>query len=62
MTDITPKMKHAAALRELRMRRKVYPRQVKARRMKQADADHEIAVMQAIADDYAERDLLGGTD
>lgn len=34
--------------RELIMRRKVYPRRVENRTMRQGDADRQIAVMQAI--------------
>jgi hypothetical protein len=35
--------------REARMRRRVYPRWVAEGRMQQADADHQIACMEAIA-------------
>ena len=37
--------------REIAMRKAVYPKWVESGRMKQAKADHEIAVMEAIADD-----------
>lgn len=37
-----------AAQRELAMRRNVYPKRVQAGKMKQVDADREIAAMEAI--------------
>ena len=48
-----------AATRELIMRRRVYPRWVKQGRMMQEKASREIALMEAIRDDYAEPDLFG---
>lgn len=50
--------KRACAYRELKMRRRVYPRWVADGRMTQAEADREIALMQAIAEDYAEPNLF----
>jgi hypothetical protein len=41
--------------RELRMRRRVYPRWVELGKMKMRQAEHEIEVMEAIADDYRKR-------
>lgn len=38
--------------RELNMRKSVYPKWVQAGKLKQIDADHRIAVMQKILDDY----------
>jgi len=38
--------------REIKMRRRVYPRWVEAGRMTQQHADHEIACMETIAEDY----------
>jgi hypothetical protein len=38
--------------RELALRRSVFPKRVREGRMKQAHADHEIACMEAIIDDY----------
>ena len=38
--------------RELRMRKKVYPRRVADKHMTQKTADHEIACMEAIVRDY----------
>ena len=47
------------ALREIRQRQRVYPRLVADGRLSQADADRQIAIMRAIADDYrAEERLL----
>lgn len=53
--------KLAAVEREIRMRRRVYPRWVADRKMSEAKAEAEIAVMEAIAKDYreqAEKDRL----
>lgn len=44
--------KRAAIQRELKMRRRVYPKWVRDGRMAAADADREIAVMEAILADY----------
>jgi hypothetical protein len=38
--------------REIRLRRRVYPNRVETGRMRQADADREIAAMEAILADY----------
>ncbi|WP_439137522.1 hypothetical protein [Roseicyclus sp.] len=51
--------KRAAAERELKFRRRVYPRWIENGKMTQKEADKQIALMQAIADDYAEPDLFG---
>lgn len=56
----TDAQKRACVDREVKMRRRVYPRWVESGRMAQADADREIAVMEAIARDYAPRDLFDG--
>lgn len=48
----TDKQKRDAALREVRMRRRVYPRWVQDGKMTEEDAAREITIMQAIADDY----------
>lgn len=40
------------ATRELAIRRAVYPKRVESRRMKQAECDREIALMEAIVADY----------
>lgn len=44
--------KLAAIEREIKLRRRVYPRQVAAGNMTQALADAQIAVMEEIAADY----------
>jgi hypothetical protein len=46
--------KHEAALRELKKRKQVYPRLIMTRRMSSEQAEWQIAVMEAIAADYAE--------
>lgn len=38
--------------REIKMRKRVFPRRVQQGKMKQAEADREIACMEAIAEDY----------
>jgi hypothetical protein len=48
------------ALREIGQRRRVYPRLISQGKLRQADADRQIALMQAIADHYAEPDLFAG--
>lgn len=50
--------KRACAEREAKMRRRVYPRWVEQKKMTQAEADREIAIMAAIAADYAEPTLI----
>lgn len=53
----------AAAEREVRFRERVYARQVQIKRMSQAKADEEIALMKAIAAhlrEQAQRDSLFG--
>ena len=47
--------KAKCAEREVAQRRRVYPRLVESRRMKQAEADRQIALMEAIAADYRAR-------
>ncbi len=46
--SITRKDLAACANRELALRRKVYPRFIEQGKMKRAEADREIALMQAI--------------
>ena len=48
--------KRACAERELKQRKHVYPRLISQGRMSQEFADRQIALMQAIAADYAEPD------
>jgi hypothetical protein len=52
MTTIDNATKLLCLERELRMRRRVYPRWVELGKMKMRDAEHEIKTMEAIADDY----------
>lgn len=52
MTEITNKDKAQCAEREVKQRQRVYSRWVADGRMAQAFADRQIAVMQAIAEDY----------
>lgn len=54
-TTFTADDKRAAAEREAKMRRRVYPRWIAEGRMTQTMADREIAIMDAIAADYAEK-------
>jgi hypothetical protein len=49
---ITAIQKHAEAKREAAMRRRLYPRWVSEGRMKQEAADTQIAIMEAIVEDY----------
>ena len=49
---MTNQEKYDCAVRELAMRRRVYTRWVSLGKMTQEKADREIALMQAIADDY----------
>ena len=51
--------KMMAAQRELDMRRRVYPRRVEEGKMTQDAASRQIALMQAIVDDYA---IIAATD
>jgi hypothetical protein len=48
-------VKHRAVLRELRMRKDVYPRRVAAGKMSPHQAGEEIAIFEQIAEDYAQK-------
>lgn len=48
--EITLEQQIACVRRELALRQRVYPKWVSAGRMKQADADKELAAMQAVHD------------
>lgn len=50
MFDETEKLK--CLEREIAMRRRVYPKWIASGKLKQEKADREIAIMEAIADDY----------
>jgi hypothetical protein len=56
---ITREEKRLCVARELRMRKRVYPRWVADGRMTQAEAEREIATMGAILRDYEQPDLFG---
>lgn len=57
---ISREQKRLCIERELKMRRRVYPRWVADNRMSQQKADEEVATMEAILADYQEPDLFGG--
>lgn len=48
----TAQQKREAVEREVKMRQRVYPRWIADGRMTNAKADHEIKVMETIAEDY----------
>lgn len=54
-TAFTAAQKAQCAAREVAQRRRVYPRLVAGNRMTQAQADREIAIMEAIAEEYLAR-------
>lgn len=60
MSRFTSEDKRRAAAREAALRRNVYRKRVAEGRMRQEDADREIAIMDEIAADYAveEQQLL----
>lgn len=55
---ITTEDKRRCLKREIAMRKSVYPGWIASGRMTRAQADREIAVMEAILADYQEPDLL----
>lgn len=50
--EFTREEKLKAIAREISLRRNVYPGKVESGRMKQAEADYQLAIMIAIAKDY----------
>ena len=56
----TDEEKYECARREVKMRRKVYPRWIAMGKMGQEDAMRQIAIMEAIARDYKPEDLFDG--
>lgn len=52
LIEFTQADKLNAIKREIAMRRSVYPRWVNSGKMKQSDADYQIAIMEQIAKDY----------
>jgi hypothetical protein len=55
----TRQEKLACAERELRLRKRAYPRWLANGRITPGDAQRELALMEAIAEDYREPDLFG---
>ena len=55
MITFTAAEKHRAVLREIEMRKSVYPRRVMAGQMSQSQANRQVAIMEAIAADYAKQ-------
>jgi hypothetical protein len=51
--SFTREEKRACLVRELRLRKKAYPRWVRAGRLRQEDAEREVAVLEAIIEDYS---------
>lgn len=58
MPDITLADKLSCVRRELRLRRELYPGFVQRERMTQAQADFQLACMEAIVFDYEERTVV----
>jgi hypothetical protein len=50
--------KREAVEREAKMRRRVYPRWIKQKKMSQREAYKQIALMDEIADDYRKKELV----
>ena len=59
MPKFTTSQKRTAIEREIRMRERVFPRRVRDNKMTQAEADHEIGIMQDILLDYAAAEHIG---
>jgi hypothetical protein len=53
MTRFSASDKHKAIVREIEMRKFVYPRRVQSGQISQRQADEQIAIMEEIAADYA---------
>lgn len=51
----TNEQKHECALREVRQRRRVYPRLIEQAKMSPSTANDQILMMEEIAADYGER-------
>ena len=52
MNTYSTKQKHKAIMRELNLRKRVYPRWIEQKRMSPHMASEEISIMEAIALDY----------
>lgn len=59
---ISRREKFDCAMREVKMRKRVYPRWVEAGRLTPQKAEIEIAIMEAIAEDYRDPGLFDGED
>lgn len=59
MTTYSLASQIAEVERELRMRREVYPRLVTTRKLRQAEADMRIAIMQSVLDTLTRLSLVG---
>lgn len=53
----TREEKRACLVRELRLRKRAYPRWINAGKLRPEDAAREIALMEALIDDYSEEEL-----
>jgi len=62
MTDVTLAEMAAEAKRELAMRQRLYPRWVEDGRMKAHQAERQIAVMAAIAEELGEREMAAANE
>lgn len=60
MSTYTAAEKLRELRREIGQRENVYPRLVAAGKLTQQKADRQMAILRAIAEDYAEADLFGG--
>lgn len=58
MTVYTDEDKFRCAERELKLRRRAYPRWVELGKMDAKVAEREIAIMEAIAEDYRPKGML----
>ncbi len=52
MRQFTDEEKFKAIEREIRWRKRVYPNRVEVGRMTQHEADYQIAIMEAVLEDY----------
>jgi hypothetical protein len=52
MSNFTAKEKHDEAIREIEMRKSMFPRWVTMGKLTQREADRRIAILQEIANDY----------
>lgn len=57
--EFTPRQKYEAADREVKFRKRVFARKVAEGKMTPNEARYQTRVMEAIRDDYKDRDLFG---